>query len=72
MSDNPTDRKPRHLGEDLFILLSVLAIWPSILNWDHPAYDLLMYGALIGLVLIFLRRLRRFRRVREEFEQEPS
>lgn len=58
--DEPTRR--RHiLIEDAFIILSVLSLWPSILGWEGLAYDLLKYGALAGLVFIFIRRVGRYR-----------
>ncbi|MSS73972.1 MAG: hypothetical protein EXS64_21175 [Candidatus Latescibacteria bacterium] len=58
--DNPTRR--RHiLIEDAFIILSILALWPAILGWDHIVYDLMKYAALAGLVLIFIRRRKRYK-----------
>ena len=60
----PLDTRTRRrqvIAEDVFIILSILALWPSILGWDHMVYDLLKYGALAGLVLIFIRRLKRYK-----------
>ncbi|OGG45935.1 MAG: hypothetical protein A3F84_20570 [Candidatus Handelsmanbacteria bacterium RIFCSPLOWO2_12_FULL_64_10] len=54
-------RRRQVIAEDVFIILSILALWPSILGWDHMVYDLLKYGALAGLVLIFIRRLKRYK-----------
>jgi len=54
-------RRRQIIAEDVFIILSILALWPTILGWDHVIYDLLKYAALAGLVLIFIRRLRRYR-----------
>lgn len=54
-------RRRHILLEDAFIILSILALWPSILGWDHVVYDLMKYAALAGLILIFIRRLRRYR-----------
>jgi hypothetical protein len=54
-------RRRQIIAEDVFIILSILALWPTILGWDHVIYDLLRYAALAGLVLIFIRRLRRYR-----------
>ena len=64
----PEARKPRHLGEDLFILLSIFSIWPVVLNWRHPIFEVVMYAALTGLIWVFYRRLRRFNQAR----QDPS
>lgn len=54
-------RRRQIVAEDVFIILSILALWPTILGWDHLVYDLLRYAALAGLVLIFIRRLKRYR-----------
>jgi hypothetical protein len=54
-------RRRQIIAEDVFIILSILALWPTILGWDHVVYDLLRYAALAGLVLIFIRRLKRYR-----------
>ena len=57
--DNLTRR--RHIIiEDAFIILSILSLWPSILGWEGLFYDLLKYGALAGLILIFIRRVKRY------------
>ena len=63
-----SDKKPRHLLEDIFILVSILSLWPSILGWNEPIYEFLLYAALIGLVVIFIRRVRRFRRASDELD----
>lgn len=47
--------------EDLFILVSVFALWPSILGWQGWVWEVLKYAAAGGLVWIFVRRLRRYR-----------
>ena len=51
--------------EDLFILLSIFALWPTILGWDGLVWESLKYLALVGLVWIFLRRVNRYRERRE-------
>lgn len=51
--------------EDIFILLCVLSLWPSILGLDHILYELLLYGALAGLIFVFVRRVRRFSQARK-------
>ena len=54
-------RRRQIILEDAFIVLSILALWPTILGWDHLIYELLKYGALAGLVLIFIRRIQRYK-----------
>ena len=51
--------------EDLFILLSIFAIWPTILGWEGIVWEALKYLALVGWVWIFLRRVNRYRERRE-------
>ncbi len=48
--------------EDLFILLSILALWPVILGWEGWVWVILKYLAVAGLVWIFARRVRRYQR----------
>jgi len=60
--------KRAKLFEDIFIILCILSLWPAILSWRHPFFEYLLYVALIGLVVIFLRRLKRFRQARDELE----
>ncbi|HCK11062.1 hypothetical protein MK139_04620 [bacterium] len=47
--------------EDLFILLSVVALWPGILGWEGVVWQYLQYAALVGLVWILVRRVSRYR-----------
>ena len=48
--------------EDLFILLSIFALWPVILGWEGWVWEVLKYLAVAGLVWIFVRRVRRYQR----------
>ncbi len=48
--------------EDLFILLSIFALWPVILGWEGWVWEGLKYLAVVGLVWIFARRVRRYQR----------
>lgn len=56
--------------EDIFILLSVFALWPGILGWEGLVWDILKYGAAIGLVWILTRRVGRYRSRRDEAREE--
>ncbi len=62
------DGRPRHLFEDIFIILCIICLWPVILGWTHIVYEILLYVALIGLIIIFVRRIRRFRQARDELQ----
>ena len=54
--------------EDLFILLSVFALWPGILRWEGLVWQYLQYAALVGLVWILVRRVNRYRNRPEDGE----
>ena len=58
--ENRTERR-QIIVEDIFIILSILALWPLILGWDEAVFQALKYIALAGLVYIFIRRLRRYK-----------
>jgi len=60
------ERQPRHLFEDAFIILCIAALWPVILGWQEPLYEFLLYGALAGLVIILVRRVRRLHQAYRE------
>ncbi|MDP6779338.1 MAG: hypothetical protein QGI83_21470 [Candidatus Latescibacteria bacterium] len=47
--------------EDLFILLSIFALWPTILGWNGWIWESLKYVAVVGLIWIFVRRVSRYR-----------
>lgn len=51
--------------EDLFILLSIFALWPTILGWEGWFWEGLKYVAVVGLIWIFSRRVKRYRVGRE-------
>ena len=74
MTESPTTpteekkAKRARLVEDAFILLCILCLWPVILDWTEPIYQYVLYVALAGLVVIFVRRTRRFRDSRSEFD----
>ncbi|MBT4098965.1 MAG: hypothetical protein HOM68_29830 [Gemmatimonadetes bacterium] len=71
--ETPPPPEPENKGrrlEDIFILVCVLALWPVVLGLDHILYEVALYGALIGLVVIFVRRVRRFHAARREVEDQ--
>ena len=64
------DDKPRHIYEDIFIILCILSLWPTVFGLQGPIYQWALAAALIGLVVILVRRVKRFRQAREELEQD--
>lgn len=57
--------------EDLFILLSIFAIWPAILGWYGWVWEAIKYAAAAGLIWIFVRRVNRYRE-RQEAHREGN
>ncbi|MEE3234311.1 MAG: hypothetical protein VX294_09110 [Candidatus Latescibacterota bacterium] len=58
--------------EDIFIIISIFSLWPVILDWQGILYQAILYGALIGLLIIFVRRVRRFKQARTEMENDQD
>ncbi|MBK36513.1 MAG: hypothetical protein CME26_13425 [Gemmatimonadetes bacterium] len=52
--------------EEVFLVLSVFVLWPRILNWPGLLWEVLQYLALVGLVWILIRRVRRYQKPRGE------
>ena len=48
--------------EWLAIFFSIAALWPVILRWDGIIWDLALFGALVLMIMVFLRRARRMKR----------
>jgi len=67
MSEQEPGKKAR-LIEDAFILISIISLWPVVLGWEGLAYEIMLYAALVGLIYIFFRRMRRFREARDEMD----
>ena len=44
--------------ETVAIFLAILLLWPRILRWRHPAFDILLYLFLGLMILIAIRRIR--------------
>ena len=53
--------KPSVIVEDILIMLSIGALWFTILNKTGPVYFALQLLALAAMVVVFIRRTRRFR-----------
>ena len=66
-ADSKRDKRIRLL-EDIFILICIVSLWPVVLGWQGAVYEVILYVALAGLVLIFFRRMNRFRQARREAE----
>ena len=49
--------------ETLIIFLAIISLWPVILRWEGLIWKLLMYIFLFLLVVIFVARVNRFRKL---------
>ena len=65
--ENSPGRKVRLL-EDAFILLCILSLWPVVLGWQEPIYQVVLFVTLTGLVVILVRRVRRLTAARRELD----
>jgi len=52
--------------EDAFIVVSVFSLWPMILGWQGFVWELAKYAAAVGLIVIFIRRMRRYQAKKDE------
>lgn len=64
--DNPG--RTARLLEDIFILVCILSLWPVVMGWQGPIYQVILYAALTGLVVILVRRVRRLHAARHELD----
>ncbi len=53
----------REILESLIIFLAILSLWPVVLRWEGPIWKLLMYIFLFLLLVIFVSRINRFRKL---------
>ena len=66
--DAPDPQKKVRLAEDIFIILCILSLWPVILGWEEQVYEFALYVALSGLLVIFFRRVKRFKQAKGELD----
>lgn len=67
-SDQNNPGRRARLLEDVFTLVCILSLWPVILGWREPIYQVVLYAALVGLVVILVRRVRRFTAAQRELD----
>tara|TARA_S200000501_G_scaffold238262_1_gene223301 strand:- start:38 stop:259 length:222 start_codon:yes stop_codon:yes gene_type:complete len=70
-NEQKKDSKIRRI-EDIFVIISIFSLWPVILGWDGILYQTILYCALIGLIIIFVRRVRRFKKARSDLENDQA
>jgi len=49
--------------ETVAIFLAIFSLWPPVLHWQHFGWKVFMYLMLAVMVLVFVRRWRRYRRL---------
>ncbi len=65
-------RRSRILAEDIFVILCIAALWPRILGWEGVHFAIIMYVAVIGLIVILYRRIRRIGQVTDERRKDDD
>ena len=56
----------RELAEGAFTILAIAALWPAILGWDNPIYQVALVIVLTVLVILVVGKFRRMRQVYDE------
>lgn len=49
-----------------FTLLAILALWPVILGWENPIYQIILGVFLIGFVVLVVQKIQRIRKMYKE------
>ncbi len=53
----------RELAEAVFTILAIASLWPAILGWNHPIYQVALVIVLTVLVILVVGKFRRMRQV---------
>ena len=56
----------REIGESIFTILAIIALWPVLLNWEHPLYRVFLGVILVVLCVLVIGK---FKRIRDEFDK---
>jgi uncharacterized membrane protein len=56
----------REIVESIFTILAIIALWPVLLNWEHPLYQVFLGVILVILCVLVIGK---FRRIRKEFDK---
>ena len=56
----------REIGESIFTILAIIALWPVLLNWEHPLYQVFLCIILVVLCVLVIGK---FKRLRDEFDK---
>jgi membrane protein implicated in regulation of membrane protease activity len=62
----------REIGEAVFTILAICSLWPAILGWDHPLYQVVLVAVLAVLVILVVHKFRRIRQMHEETKLEAK
>lgn len=56
----------REILEAAFTILAILALWPVILGWEHPIYNVLLGVILIIFIVLVANKFRRIKHMYDE------
>ena len=64
--------KKREILESAFTILAILALWPVILGWEHPIYNIMLGVILIIFIVLVINKFRRVKHMYEESKIEAK
>ena len=64
--------KRREILESAFTILAILALWPVILGWEHPIYNIMLGVILIIFIVLVINKFRRVKHMYEERKIEAK
>jgi hypothetical protein len=59
----PPQGEPIPWWEDAAVVLAIGSLWPVVLRWPGVLWQIVLYGMAVLMIVVFVRRLRRLRRL---------
>ena len=60
------------IWETVAIFFAIVAMWPLVLRWEGPIFQVLLYLALLVMIVVFVRRWKKFHRLFERKRDEEK
>lgn len=60
------------IWETVAILFAIVAMWPLVLRREGPVFQVLLYLALLVMIVVFVRRWKKFHRLLEKKREEEA
>jgi hypothetical protein len=58
---NESNWAPGEWWEWIAIFIAILSLWPRVLRWPNPIWDVFLWGAVVLMIVVLVRRVRRTR-----------